>query len=340
MATENRDVRPFRDLSDVQAWLEGNLHLVVTDATNTDTWTMEPGSTLRLDPKTLMTANVQLKIDDEVAVLPVLKSAEQFANDLGAKDHSVLSIVLYATSPLLRFTDEIARWSFDDLKQFRMGHRLNPEGMPRPRGLQLAHNGVVFDLVVLLNRELKPKAGMPHRLGTWLARIRFTLANPAEGIGFSPLPLTPEKRKELNLAKQTATYARENPYHSGLLAAIMLDDFVEYFVDESLLARMSANPRHSQSALFQTQIFLGAVEFVVMEFQRLDSFEEVQLADVNEGLIGKILRIVSDETDGNLRQWLEILKTKPADFLAAVEANSEYLRRLDDSMSDMAGISI
>jgi hypothetical protein len=120
----------------------------------------------------------------------------------------------------------------------------------------------------------------------------------------------------------------------------MLDDFVEYFVDESLLARMSANPRHSQSALFQTQIFLGAVEFVVMEFQRLDSFEEVQLADVNEGLIGKILRIVSDETDGNLRQWLEILKTKPADFLAAVEANSEYLRRLDDSMSDMAGISI
>jgi len=340
MATENRDVRPFRDLGEVQSWLEEHLRLIVSDATKTESWVIEPGSTLRLDPKTLMTSNLQLKVDDEVPVLPVVKSAEQFAHDLGAKDHTIFSIVLYGSSTFLRFTDKIARWSFDDLKQLRNGHSLNAEGKPRPRSLQLAHNGVVFDLAVVLNRDLKPQAGLPHRLGTWLARLRFTLANPAEGIGFTPLPLTAEKRKELKLSKQTATYARENPYQPDLLSAIMLDDFVEYYVDESLLARMSANPRHSQSALFQTQIFLGAVEFVVMEFQRLDSIEEIQLPDVSEGLIGKILRIVSDETDEGLRQWLEVLKTNPSDFLAAVEASSEYLRRLDDSMSDMAvGIS-
>lgn len=340
MATENRDVRPFRDLGDVQSWLEENLHLVVRDATNLETWIVESGSTLRLDPKTLLTANLQLKIEDDVPVIPLLKSAEQFADDLGAKDHNIFSIVLHATSPFLRFTDEIARWSFDDLKQLRSGYQLNIDGEPRPRSLQLAHNGVVFDLAVVLNRELKPRAGLPHRLGTWLAKLRFTLANPAEGIGFTPLPLTLEKRKELKLAKQTATYARENPYQPDLLSAIMLDDFVEYYVDESLLARMSANPRHSQSALFQTQIFLGAVEFVVMEFQRLESLDEIQLSDVSEGLVGKILRIVSDETDEDLRQWLETLKTSPADFLAAVEASSEYLRRLDDSMSDMAASSL
>lgn len=166
----------------------------------------------------------------------------------------------------------------------------------------------------MLNRELTPQAGLPYRLGTWLARLRFTLANPAEGIGFTPLPLTQERRKELKLAKQTATYARENPYQPDLLSAVMLDDFVEYYVDESLLARMSANPRHSQSALFQTQIFLGAVEFVVMEFQRLESRGEIQLSDVSEGLIGKILRIVSDETDEDLRQWLERSRQIPPIF--------------------------
>lgn len=337
MATENRDVRPFRDLSDIQAWLEEHLRLVVNDATNTETWIMEAGSTLRLDPKTLLTANVQLKIDDEVPVLPLLKSAKQFADDLGAKDHTILSIVLYGSSPFLRFTDELARWTFNDLNQLHNGYPLSPNGKLRPRSLQLAHNGVVFDLAVVLNRELKPQLGLPHRLGTWLARVRFTLANPAEGIGFTPLPLTAEKRKELKLSKQTATYARKNPYQPDLLSAIMLDDFVEYYVDESLLARMSSNPRHSQSALFQTQIFLGAVEFVVMEFQRLDSLDEIQLPDIGEGLIGKLLRIVSDETSEDLRQWLDVLKTSPADFLAAVEASSEYLRRLDDSMSDMAG---
>lgn len=337
MATENRDVRPFRDLSDIQAWLEEHLRLVVNDTTNTETWIMEAGSTLRLDPKTLLTANVQLKIDDEVPVLPLLKSAKQFADDLGAKDHTILSIVLYGSSPFLRFTDELARWTFNDLNQLHNGYPLSPNGKLRPRSLQLAHNGVVFDLAVVLNRELKPQLGLPHRLGTWLARVRFTLANPAEGIGFTPLPLTAEKRKELRLSKQTATYARKNPYQPDLLSAIMLDDFVEYYVDESLLARMSSNPRHSQSALFQTQIFLGAVEFVVMEFQRLDSLDEIQLPDIGEGLIGKLLRIVSDETSEDLRQWLDVLKTSPADFLAAVEASSEYLRRLDDSMSDMAG---
>jgi len=335
MATENRDVRPFRDLADVQDWLEENLRLVVKDANDTETWVMEPGSTLRLDPKTLMTADLQLKIDDMVRVLNVAKSAEGFAHELGAKDHKVMSIVLYGSSPFLKFTDEIARWSFDDLSVFRDGYPLNPEGKPRPRTLQLAHNGVVLDLAVILNRELKPRPGLPHRLGTWLARLRFTLANPAEGIGFTPLPLTAEKRKELKLAKQTATYALR-AIGADLQTAMTLDDFLEYYVDESLLARMSANPRHSQSALLQTQIFLGAVEFVVMEFQRLDSFEEIQLPEIDEGLIGKVLRIVSEENDGDLRRWLEVLKTEPADFLAAVEASSEYLKRLDDSMSGTA----
>lgn len=337
MASENRDVRPFRDMGDVQSWLEENLRLVVTDAGNTESWTVEPGSTLRLDPRTLVTANLYLSVGDEVPVLPLLKSAERYSEDLGAKDHKILSIVLYGSSPFLRFTDEVKRWTFDDLDQIRGGFQLNTAGASRPRTMQLAHHGVVFDFVVVLNRGVKPQAGLPHRLGTWLARVRFTLANPAEGIGFTPLPLTAEKRKEFKLSKQTATYARINPFQPDLLSATMLDDFVEYYVDESLLARMSANPRHSQSALLQTQIFLGAVEFVVMEFQRLDSLVEIQLTDVNEGLIGKILRIVADERESELREWLEVLKTEPADFLAAVEASSEYLRRLDDSMSEMGG---
>lgn len=132
MATENRDVRPFRDLGDVQSWMEEHLRLVVRDATNTETWIIESGSTLRLDPKTLLTANLQLKIEDEVPVIPILKSAEQFAEDLGAKNHKILSIVLHATSPFLRFTDEIARWSFDDFEQLRSGYQLNKDGESRP----------------------------------------------------------------------------------------------------------------------------------------------------------------------------------------------------------------
>jgi len=336
MATENRDVRPFRDLHKVQSWFEEHLKLEISDIANSESWAIQSGATLRLDSKTLVTANIQLKLSEGVSALSMVEEVENFASELGVKDYSLFSIVLYGSSPFLKFTDEIARWSFDDLKTLRDGFRLNPDGDLRPRCLQLAHNGVIIDFLIILNRELRPREGLPHRLGTWLARLRFVLANPSEGIGFSPLPLTSEKRKEFRLSKQTATYSQKNPFQPDLMAAIMLDDFVEYYVDESLLARMSADPRHHQSALFQTQIFIGAVEFVVMEFHRLDSLDEIQLSEVNDGLIGKIIRIVSDENTKNLSQWLEILKTDPSRFLAEVEAACDYQRRLDDSMSEMA----
>lgn len=336
MALENRDVRPFKDLDAVQSWLQENVTLVVEllDG-NGEVLEVEPNGTVRLDPKTMVTSDLQLMIGDQVTVGRMLESADAFARELGAKDSSLFSVVIYASTHYLRFTDELLRMSLQDLEELRGGLSLTPPGVSRPRGLRLPHNGFQIELAVILNSHLKPRPGLPFRLGTWLARIKFRIASPTEGLGFSPIPLTDELRAELRLDKQTATFARVNPAQPDIRDATNLDDFVEYYVDEELLNRMSANPRHPQSALAQTEIFLGAVNFLLMSLRGAEWLDDLTLADVDEGLIGKLLRVVTNESTGELSRALNILKSEPSMFAARVQDQCDYRRRLEDNLAVM-----
>lgn len=340
MSRENRDLRPFDDLAEVQAWLEEKVTLHVCP--NEGTGQIEPlvcaaGQTLRVDPRTLATADIKLYLDMDELVTLQREIASQFAKRLGSKKHDIFSIVLYGTSSFLHFSDEILRWGFEDLKKMHGGFSLlNPNGS-RPRSLRLPHHGTVFDLAIILNTEQKPQIGLPHRLGTWLARVRFKLANPAEGIGFTPRHLTDEVREELKLAKQTATFPQINPTSPSLLDADLLDDFVYFYVDSPTLDQLSANPLHPQSALYQTQIFIDALKFVVAEFQRLENKEELRLKEVDNKLIGRLLRVVSTDDPALLQSWLEILRNQPEVFIAEIENICDYKKRLDESFAIMFG---
>ena len=337
MALENRDVRPFIDLHEVQQWLEENVLMTIAPSEGPgETTYLEPGSTYRLDPKSMVQSEIRIAIDEEATVGPILRSAEGLAKQLGSKDNSIFTVVIYGSSPYLRFTEELLRFPIEKLESLRGGHSLTPEGK-RPASLRLPHHGSTIDLVVLLNKEVGKKPGLPHRLGTWLARIRFKLANPMEGIGFSPIPLTAEKRQELGLDKQTATFARVNPSQPDVLEATTLDDFVEFYVDEELLSRMSSNPRHPQSALSQVEIFLSAIKFVMMQIYSEPWLDDLKFTDVDEQLIGKLIRIVSNESASDLERSFEMFKNNPSLFTAQIENHCDYRRRLDDSLALMAG---
>ena len=338
MARENRDVRPFDDLPDVQSWLEEKVTLRVYPTGSTGK--IEPlecvaNSTLRVDPQTVVTADIKLHIDADELVLAQRAVADRFAKNYGNKTNEIFSIVLYGSSKFLHFKDELIRWSFSELEKMKGGFSLlNPDGS-RPRSLRLPHNGTVFDLAVVLNSAQKPKIGLPYRLGTWLAHIQFKLANPSEGIGFNPLPLTDEKRQELELSQQTATYCQINPQRPNLLDADMLDDFLFFYVDSVTLDKLSANPLHPQSALSQTQIFIDALKFLVSEFQRLENVAEVRLKDVDERLIGRLLRVVSTDDTQSLQSWLDILRDEPEVFIAEIENVCKYQKRISDSLDLM-----
>lgn len=337
MALENRDVRPFRDLHVVQTWLEEHLKLEVRASASNEVVCVDAGSTSRLDPATLATCGHRLVVSEGVSTKEVEASVKSFAEELGLEDPESLQVVVLATSRFLAFTDELVRFPAGRLDNFTAGVDLIHDGSPRPRSLSLPHNGSIVEVVVVLSEELTPKLGWPHRLGTWLARVRFSLANPEEGIGFNPLPLTDEKRKELELGRHVVHFPKVSEFQPDILMATMLDDYVEYYVDSDLLARLSAHPRHAQSELHQTEMFLGAVTFVVMQFQKVVGIDDLTFADVDETLIGKVVRIVADETPKSLNGSFDVLKSSPSQFVAQVEDVIRYKQRLDASLSGLGG---
>ena len=116
-----------------------------------------------------------------------------------------------------------------------------------------------------------------------------------------------------------------------------MDDFVLFYVDSAALDQLSSNPLHPQSALYQTHIFIDALKFVVAEFQRLENKNELRLSEVDEKLLGRILRVVSSDEPAMLQSWLEILRNQPEAFIAEVEHICDYQTRVNDSLALMRG---
>jgi len=340
MSRENRDVRPFIDLSELEMELETCLTIRVIPKTSsrTDPLICKAWATTRVEPQTLATADVQLHLPEDQLIQPMVKMVRDFARNLGQKDDSALSVVLYGSSPFLRFTDELQRWRIEDIECWRGGLSLIPQGK-RPRCLRLPQNGTRFDLVVILDRQLKNSPGLPWRLGTWLAQLQFTLANPAEGIGFSPIPLTDEIREEFELSRGSLFFPRVKPNQPDWQQANYFDDFAEFYVDSEVLDQLAAAPREQQSAIIQTQIFLHALNFLIMEFQKDDRRDSITLGEINDGLMGRLLRVVSGESQGELEAWLTVLKQDSARFMAAIESATDIKNVMRRGLAAVRAVS-
>jgi hypothetical protein len=100
---------------------------------------------------------------------------------------------------------------------------------------------------------------------------------------------------------------------------------------------MSSNPRHPQSALSQVEIFLSAVKFVMMQIHSEPWLDDLSFSHVDDQLIGKLIRIVSNESASELEKSFELFKNNPSLFTAQIENHCDYRRRLDDSLALMAG---
>ena len=250
-------------------------------------------------------------------------------------DKQVLSIVLYGSSSFLKFSDELYRWSVSEFEKSGDGHKIAYTGSLRPRAAKTAHNGASFELVVVLQQQLGSAVGLPWRLGTWVLRSSFSLGSPLEGFGFTPLPLTKEKRIEFGIGPETFKFARKNPFNGQLFESETLDDFIEFYVDEETLNRLSASPRNAQSAFIQTEIFLSAIEFVVLEASTDPDLHDKSLEEVSGTLIDKMLRAISTERIDELSKWLLLLKNSPQLFLTKYEELVGYRTRLLKSIEGM-----
>lgn len=338
MAEENRVVRPFSAPDDLQDWIDQNIFLELQPMTDGnadgDVITVAAGETKRLEPKTYLTADITLRLAPEADINVFTSGLTKYAKHVGG-GKEVFSIVLYGSSSFLKFSDEVCRWSISEFEKSGDGYKIASGSPLRPRAAKTAHNGGNFELAVILQKQLDAAVGMPWRLGTWILRSSFSLGNPLEGFGFTPLPLTEEKRIELGIGPEIFKFAKKNPFNGQLFESETLDDFIEFYVDEEILTRLSAAPRNAQSAFIQTEIFLSAIEFVVLEASTDPDLKDKSLQELSGTLIDKMLRAISDERAPELNNTLSLLKNNPQMFLTKYEELSDYKTRLLKSIGGM-----
>jgi len=334
VATENRVVRPFRSPDSVQDWLEENVHVAIDfldgDGEISDSISVRAGETKRPDAASFMRSRVSLGLDADASITRLQEALKTYGRGLGEAGEDLLEFVLYGTTSYLRFTEELGRWKPREFAvKFADPLVLANGAVGRTRVLSTPHHGCTLDLVLMLASDLPPRPMVPHRRGTWLARTRFTIGNTIEGLGFRPIPLTADLRRELGLDPQTVKFARLNPYNGQLLESETLDDFLEFYVDADLLQMLSAAPRQAHSVFLQTDIFLTAVQFVVLESSRSGELQGKTIGDIGETLIKRLIRAISDESVPGMERWLSVLQTNPLAFLAKWEEIAEYRNRVD-----------
>lgn len=339
MAEENRVVRPFLAPDELQDWIDQNVFLevqpMVEGRADGDLITVVAGETKRLEPKTFLTADITMKFSPDADLQSFTSGLNKYAKQVGGGVKQVLSIVLYGSSSFLKFSDELCRWSVSEFGKLNYGYKVASADSVRPRAAKTAHHGASFELAVVIQQELASVVGMPWRRGTWILRSSFSLGNPLEGFGFTPLPLTKEKRAEFGIGPETFKFARKNPFNGQLFESETLDDFIEFYVDEETLNRLSSAPRNAQSAFIQTEIFLSAIEFVVLEASTDPDLQDKSLQEMSGTLVDKMLRAISTERVEELNKWLVLLKSSPQLFLTKYEELVGYKTRLLKSIADM-----
>jgi hypothetical protein len=331
MATENRVVRPFRVPDAAQDWLEENVHVAIDfmdgDGEVIDTIVVRAGETKRPDPTSFMRSRVSLCVDEGASFTRLQDTLKTFARGLGGEGQP-LQFVLFGTTGFLRFTEELGRWSPGEFAVGLADPFVLADGArDRTRVLATPHHGSTLDLVLMLVSDLPRRPMIPHRRGTWLARARFAIGNTTEGLGFRPRHLTPELRAEFGLGDEVTQFARRNPFNGQLLESESFDDFLEFYVDSDLLKALSAAPRQSHSVFLQTEIFLSAVQYVVLEASRGPDLDGKLLGDFGETLITRLIRAISEESHDQMERWLTVLQTNPLAFTAKWQEIAHYRTR-------------
>lgn len=280
MTTEQRVVRPFHHLGEVQQWLNGvriELGGHVTQANRSVSVAVESflaeraALALADDDQHWQVRRKQL--DDLMAAIPIEKSA--------------LDLVAVTTAPRLHVTEvALAR----GLEEVLGGERAVALSQPRrPMALSAPFGGCIVDIAIVLNRDLRPKGLLPHRQGTWLGKVTCRITTDLGQIGFTPIPLTDDVRREHALPERTLRLITTERVTDPEIDA---DTALTVYVDHELLAQLTAEPRSRGSRTLQMQLFLDAMTAVVHAASREIAAGEgsTTFSEAQDSLLGTLIR--------------------------------------------------
>lgn len=280
MTTEQRIVRPFHNLADVQHWLNGvgveigghraqaNRSLSVA----VESFVAERASlSLAVDDGHWRTRQNQLS--DLVAGLPI--------------DMTALDLVAVTTAPRLHVCEVAFTGSLANIIAGQRSVALVSDR--RPTALSAPFGGCIIDIAIVLNRDLRPKGLLPYRRGTWLAKVTCRITTDLGQIGFTPIPLTDDIRREHALPERTLRLITTERVTDPEIDA---DTALTVYVDQELLAQLTAEPRSRGSRTLQMQLFLDAMTAVVHAASREIAAGEgsTTFSEAQESLLGTLIR--------------------------------------------------
>jgi hypothetical protein len=321
MSSETRLIRPFQDASNTQRFFENHLTIdLINDGKISEQ--IVAGSTVRVSAEQLMVRTIALSgISHELEAI-IYRDVAKIENS----DPSKIELIVVAVSRFLKQTEVIKRIKLSSLSM--LGNKIELES----KVFQCVHHGWEVLVALVISESFEPKVGFPWRKGTWLAKVHYSVANPVEGIGFTPRVLSDEVRNYLSLHPQTTRYSMLSEGVS-ILECSNLDDALEFYVDENILTSLSAAPSSAFSILEQTRIFIDALGFIVSEISRAEGFRELTMEDVEGSLCHKILILLAGDGRQSQDAWLSEWQISPSKVLAGLEAHAKLNEKLGKAMA-------
>lgn len=319
MSSEKRLVRPYEGVNAFQQILSAAHVMVGGRRAEAEQRVTIPSNSFLHDPVVIVLA------DDDEDLEKKRRTALDAAQSIGLEGSDVEFLVL-ASTPYLRLLDIAHRARLD--QPGALARTITLQGSDDGvRALRTPAGGCDIELVFCLASEQPRRPLRPHRLGTWLGRTRFRLRTDLGELGFTPRPLTRAKRTELGLPEETIRYVEVEP------SALLQEDVgsaVELYVDDELLSHLSLSPGTTGARSVQRQLFLDVVAAIVRAAQRLDDLDDIQLADIEDTVLHRIVDLAALHSPGETtseakerrEKALALLKNDPEMFVARIESTA------------------
>ena len=312
MSSEQRDIRPVGSVSAFDDLLNGSSLLVGDQRYDHD-------ERVILEEISFLNSPVAIDLGGHDKVVEALAAAKAELDSLDLElDHLEFAVIL--SSSYLRILEFRHKMPLAQLAS--TANPLILSSGKRPDALRAPRSGCTIELTIHLAQQRPRQPLKPWRVGSWISRASWALTTDLAFTGFTPKPLTAEKKKEMSLPQRATRYITLT---SSPLDPDVNEDSVELWFDADLLAKISANPRTKLAVALQRQLFVDAVAAVVNHSRHLDGFASLAWADVKDTLLGRVVSVVgpnhSNEAARDLActGFLEDLKSDPARFMTLVE---------------------
>ena len=319
VSKESRDIRPYTGVLQFQRALDA-VCLVAGGHR------LEGGGRVTLSSRDFLAVPVRVEFGtSEQETKSLLDNLHAACVEADLAPDQVDFVVVAATRRLKRreivFQQSIAALDSQELHVAVASQRTRPVALQAPVG------GCQIHVFLLLNQNLPRKPLRPTRKGTWLARCDFVVATDLAEVGFVPSELTEEVRKEYGLSAEATRFVIcENP----LDPATGMEDLAVY-IDAEVLGELAASPRTAASRLYQTELFLYAMQVVLMQAAfELQERAVRSIEDIDGSIVQQVIAQAcwnSDDPDSDEQAMFRALKARPSLAVAMLENTVKDVRK-------------